>query len=285
MQPIVAIFGPTAGGKSALAMSLAEARGGEIVACDAVMVYRGFDIGSNKPTAGERARLPHHLLDVCDANQPMNAARYAELAEEAITSVAARGRLPVVVVGTFLYYRALVYGLGALPPSEPVLRAELLQREADAPGFLAREVERIDPVSFREANGKNLSRLVRALEVFRLSGERASDLRAAHGFATARYAVERIGLRPPREVLWQRIAERARAMLDSGLVEEVERLRHSVDRSARPMRALGYAQVNDAIDAGEIDRPAVAEAISVATRQYARRQASFFKKEPGIAWR
>ncbi len=282
MNAIVAIFGPTASGKSALAMRLAEERGGEIVACDAVMVYRGFDIGSNKPKPKERAQVPHHMLDVCEANEEMNAARYALLAAQAIDDIGKRGQLPIVVVGTFLYYRALVYGLGALPPSHPPLRQELLSREKEEPGFLAREVARVDPASFDEAKGKNLPRLVRALEVFKMTGQRASDLRTAHGFADPRYQVERLGLAPDRATLHARIFQRAEAMLADGLIAEVIGLRQKVDKNARPMRALGYAQVNDALDAHV--EPS-AEKIAIATRQYARRQEVFFRKEKGIDWR
>ena len=281
---LLAIFGPTASGKSALALRRAAERPSEIIACDAVMVYRGFDIGANKPSAEERAAVPHHLLDVCDATEAMNAARWAELARAAVAEIHARGRQPVLVVGTFLYYRALVYGLGALPPSQPALRAELLAAEARDPGYLAREVARVDPESFAEAHGKNLPRLVRALEVFRLSGERASALRAAHGFAEAHSDVERVGIEPPREALIMRIAERVHEMWKKGLLEEVRTLRAQVPHDAMAMRALGYAQVNDALSGGAVDAEHVCEQIAIATRQYARRQRSFMRKEAGVVW-
>jgi tRNA dimethylallyltransferase len=282
---ILAIFGPTASGKSSLAMARAAERPSEIVACDAVMVYRGFDIGANKPTRAEQAEVPHHLIDVCEATDAMNAARYAELAGKVISDIVARGAQPIVVVGTFLYYRALVYGLGALPPSQPALRAELLGQEAREPGFLAREVARIDPASFAEAHGKNLPRLARALEVFRLTGERASSLRAAHGFAEARYEVERVGIDPPRELLDARITARVNDMWQRGMLDEVRALRTKIPHDAMAMRALGYAQVNDALDAGEMDAAKVCGAIALATRQYARKQRSFMRKEEGVEWR
>lgn len=285
MPDVLAIFGPTASGKSALAAARAQVRPSEIVVCDAVMVYRGFDIGANKPTAEERAAVPHHMLDVCGTAEKMDAARWATLAAQAIAEIHSRGRQPIVVVGTFLYYRALVYGLGALPPSQAPLRAELLAEEARDPGFLAREVAVVDPDSFAEANGKNLPRLVRALEVFRITGERASAMRTAHGFAEPRYAVERVGIDPPREELNERIALRVREMWQRGLVDEVRALREHVPRDAMAMRALGYAQVNAALDADAVDAETVCEAISVATRQYARRQRSFMRKENGVEWK
>ena len=265
-------------------MSRAAERPSEIVACDAVMVYRGFDIGANKPTPQERSATPHHLLDVCEAVEQMNAARWAALAARAVADIRARGKRPILVVGTFLYYRALVYGLGALPPSQAPLRAELLAQEQRDPGFLAREVAIVDPASFAEAHGRNLPRLVRALEVFRLTGERASALRAAHGFAQPRYEVERVGIDPPRAGVDARIRRRVREMWQHGLLDEVKALRERAPHHAMPMRALGYAQVNDALAAGEIVEDQVCEAIAVATRQYARRQRSFMRKESGILW-
>jgi tRNA dimethylallyltransferase len=277
VQRAVAILGPTASGKSALAMAVATANDGEIVACDALMVYRGLDVGTNKPTAAERTRVPHHLVDVCDPTDDMEAGRYGELALAAVADINARGKLAVIVVGTYLYYRALVHGLGPLPKGSPALRAELTEKERADPGYLAREVARIDPESFKEANGKNLPRLIRALEVFLLSGQSASALRAAHGFASRRLQTKTIVLRPDRALLNARIDARVQHMFAAGWKDEVAALlARGVPLTARAMQAVGYRDIATAPDA-----PALVEQIATATRQYARKQASFFRQEAG----
>jgi tRNA dimethylallyltransferase len=283
---LTAILGPTASGKSALALHLAETSGGEIVAADALMVYRDFDIGTNKPDAQERARIPHHMLDVHRWDEPMHAGAYAALASRVVDDILARGKRPIVVVGTYLYYRALVYGLLEVPASEPHVRQALLDEEQRDPGFLAREVARIDPKSFAEAGGgKNLPRLVRALEIHRTTGQQASALREAHGFKAPRYDVEVIGLAPSKEALNARIEGRAALMLERGWIEEVQALLASgVSPEARPMQAVGYREIALALASGTVDRRTLAQSITVQTRQYARRQRSFFKQEPNVRW-
>ncbi len=282
---ILAVLGPTASGKSALALRLCEQLGGEIIATDALMVYRGFDIGTNKPSADERARVPHHLIDVRDWNEPMNAAVYSELAAQAIRDILARGKRPVMVVGTYLYYRALLYGLVEVPASDPATRAELEACEAREPGFLAREVARVDPESFREAgSGKNLHRLVRALEIFRLTGSPASVLRRAHGFPSARFRAQAVVLKPDRLQLAERIDRRVAEMFRRGWVDEVRGLlERGVPPEARPMQAVGYRSIALALGSGPVDERALGERIAAETRQYARRQRSFFKQEETAA--
>lgn len=274
-----AILGPTASGKSSLALRLAERERGEIVACDALMVYRGFDVGTNKPTQAERAAVPHHGLDVCEASEVMQAARYSELALAWVTDIERRGKVPILVVGTYLYFRALVHGLGPLPPANQTLRDEFAARESSESGWIAREVARVDPESFAEAHGANLPRLVRALEVFRLTGTPASVLRKEHGFVSRRLSPKVWVLDPPREKLSDRIELRVREMWDSGWVDEVRRLiAAGVHVDARPMQAVGYRAIA-AMLRGEMSEMAAKASIAMETRQYARRQRSFFKQE------
>jgi len=283
---MLAVLGPTASGKSALAMRLARERGGEIVAADALMVYRGFDVGTNKPTAAEQAEIPHHLIDVCAWDEPMQAGAYAVLAEKAVREIQVRGRVPILVVGTYLYYRALRFGLLEVPAADPVLRADFAAREAADPGWLARELERVDHASFVEAGwGKNLQHLVRALEIFRLTGAPASVLRKAHGFAKARFSAEVFGLAPDRGQLARRIDARVQEMMDHGWIEEVRSLLASgVPIDARPMQAVGYRDLARALTAGTDPRACLPE-IQAQTRQYARRQRSFFKQEKEVTWK
>lgn len=276
MQRAIVIMGPTASGKSALAMELCAANGGEIVVCDALMVYRGFDIGTNKPSADERARVPHHMLDVLGYDDAMDAQRYGEQAFAIVEAIAQRGKTPVIVVGTYLYYRALVYGLGPLPKSDPALRSELLAKGHE---WIASEVARVDPESHAEAHGRNLPRLVRALEVFMLTGRTASSLRKEHGFAKPRIDVDAFVLRPDREALIARIDRRVDQMWRAGWCDEVLRLLDAgVPIAARAMQAVGYREIAAFLRDGGDER-AVRDQIAVATRQYARRQSSFFQKE------
>ena len=276
MQRAIAIFGPTASGKSALALSFAEAVGGEIVACDAQMVYRGFDVGTNKPSADEQARVPHHMLDVCAANDEMQAARYGDAALAVVAALNARGKVPVIVVGTYLYYRALVHGLGPLPKSDPAVREEIVRMGPDA---IAEEVRRVDPESYEEAKGKNLPRLVRALEVFRITGQKASALKKEHAFAEKRLDVAGVALRPDRDALKQRIDARVLAMWNNGWRDEVRSLLAAgVREDARAMQAVGYRDIAEHLRTGEREAAVIAK-IQAATRQYARRQLSFMRQE------
>lgn len=273
------VFGPTGSGKSDLAMRIAKKRRAELVVCDAVMVYRGFDIGSNKPTPQEQADVRHHGLDLVDASEEFSAADYAR----AIEPLCGGGRPLVLVVGTFLYFRALAYGLGPLPKGDAQLRQQFLEREQADPGYLAREVQRIDPESFAEANGKNVPRLVRALEVFELSGKTASAWRREHGgFVAPKWPLRRYLLAPDREQAAALIARRTQAMLARGWIAEVERLRAAgVSVSTRAMNAIGYREINQMLD-GTLSRAELVERIVIATRQYARRQRNFFAHEPEV---
>lgn len=282
MRIVLAIVGATASGKSAVALALAEELGGEIVSCDSMQIYRGLDIGTAKPSADERARVPHHLLDLVDPDLQLSAAEWAARADAAIADVTARGRLPIVVGGTGLYFRALRWGLVAAPARDEALRARLYAEEAAEPGALHRRLARVDPVAAARLGPRDLQRVVRALEVAAHSDRPLSALQAEHAAA----AVERHPLRvavldPPPALLDERIAARARAMLAAGLVEETRAARARFGPAAPAFASVGYREVCQFLD-GALAAAELEPAIVRATRRYARRQRTWFKKERDV---
>ncbi|MCC6214411.1 MAG: tRNA (adenosine(37)-N6)-dimethylallyltransferase MiaA [Polyangiaceae bacterium] len=280
VQRIVVVVGATASGKTALAVRLAERLDGEIVSADSVQVYRRFDVGTGKPSAEERARARHHLVDVIEPLEPMDAARWATLAEAAIADIASRGKLPIVCGGTFLFVRALLHGLAAAPGADPALRArhqELAAREG-RPALHA-ELARRDPASAARLHPNDLVRVSRALEVLELTGRPLGALHAEHGFRDARYAPALIGVARDGAALDERIARRVRSMLAAGWLDEVRALRTAGLGSARAMRSVGYRQLAEAIEAGEPDAPDLEARIVRATRVFARRQRTWLRDE------
>jgi tRNA dimethylallyltransferase len=274
-----AIVGPTAAGKTALAIEVAERLGAEIVSCDSMQLYRGLDVGTAKPTPDERARVPHHLIDRLDANQAYSAARYVEDADTAIAAIAARGRRVLVVGGTGLYLRALRFGLFAAPPRDDALRARLYAEEQQRPGGLHLNLRSKDPESAARIAPADLVRIVRALEVLELTGVTLSRHHAAHR-PVARHPIEVLLLDPPNDLLQARIAARVDVMLAGGLVEETRRVRDRWGSDVSALRSVGYHEVCQLFD-GDLRASELAPAIIRATRQYARRQRTWFKKEPG----
>ena len=273
-----AIVGPTAAGKTALALRVAESLDAEIVSCDSMQIYRGFDIGTAKPTAEERARVRHHLVDVAEAGELYSAARYVEEAERAIADIRARGKRVVLVGGTGLYLRALRFGLVDAPARDEALRRELYDEEARRPGILHLKLRAVDPLSAERLPPGDLQRIVRALEVHRLSGRPLGELHAEHGHAP-RHEVRVMVLDPPPDALLQRIAVRVEIMLAGGLIDETRRLADRHGRQARPLHSVGYHEVLQYLDGG-LGFPQLQPAIVAATRRYARRQRVWFKKEP-----
>jgi tRNA dimethylallyltransferase len=273
------IAGPTGSGKSDLAMTLATRLGGEIVGCDSVQIYRGFDIGSAKPTADERARVPHHVVDCLDWNEDCDAALYARWARAAIDGIRARGKLPIVVGGTGLYLRALLgRGWHADLPKDDALRAAL-QRET-TPDLYAR-LQTLDPGRAAELHPNDRFRVARALELVTLLGKPlravsfATDLAAQDAADPAAYVVV---LEPERTALRERIAARTARMLAAGLETEVRALLAAgVPHDCKPMRSIGYAETV-AVLRGTAPRDGLADAITVATRRYAKRQATWNHK-------
>jgi tRNA dimethylallyltransferase len=279
---VVVVVGPTASGKSALALAIAEAAGAEVVSADSQQVYRGMDIGTGKLPVGERARVPHHLIDVIDPDEVMSAARFVALADAAIAGAAARGRPTVVAGGTGLYVRALLRGLFEGPAADLELRARL---EAEGAPALHERLRAVDPTAAARILPGDLRRLVRALEVHTLTGVPISTHQEAHGIRAAppRYPSRWVGLDPPRDELAARIDARVDAMFAAGLVDEVRGLaaRHPLDR--RAFDAIGYREIRAHL-AGQLSLDDARAQMKAATRRYARRQRGWFRTEPEVTW-
>ena len=274
----MAILGPTASGKSALALGLAARLPVEILCCDSMQVYRGLDIGTAKPSAREQAEVPHHLLDLVEPGEPFHAARWAELARAAIAAVTARGRLPVIVGGTGLYFRALVRGLFEAPPSDPVLRARH-EEEARALGVpvLHARLAAIDPEAAARILTNDLVRISRALEIHEQTGVPMTVLHR-QAPAPAPLSLYTVLLDPPLPVLRPAIAARVDTMMAAGFLDEVRALRAAGHGATRALAGLGYRQLGEHLD-GAIGLGQAVERIRSATVAYARRQRTWFRKE------
>ena len=282
---VLAVLGPTATGKSALAIALAEKYGGEIVNCDSTAVYRGFDIGTDKVPVVQRRGIPHHVVDVVDPAEEYTAAWYARDAAEAIAGIVSRRRLPLVVGGTGLYYRALTRGLFPGPGKDARLRARL-ESSADKRGvaWLHRLVGRVDPESARRVQPRDRKRLIRALEVYFLTGRPLTAHFADTVSPLAGYDVVSIALGLPAALTAERVARRVHEQFARGVVGEVrELLARGVPRGARPFGGLVYRQVLELLD-GVRDETATRALIAQENRRYARRQLIWFRKEPNLVW-
>ena len=286
MPRVFAIVGPTASGKSALAMELAEATGGEIVNADALQVYRGFDIGTAKPSPEERQRVPHHLVDILDPGARYSAGEFARRARAALAEIAARGRTAILVGGSGLYLRALWSGIAPLPPVDGAARAALLERlEREGLGALHAELARLDPPTAVRLGPGDTQRILRALEVAVSTGETLTSWIAKQPFGTAPLAMHKVGLTLPRGLLYDAIAARVQKMLDAGWLEEVRVLLvNGVDRSAPAFQAIGYSQWVRHLS-GELELERAIREIQTATRRYAKRQETWFRREPAVEWR
>jgi len=273
-------MGPTASGKSALALALAERAAAEIVSVDSAQVYRGMDIGTAKPDAATRARVPHHLIDVVEPTEGYSAARFRTEAIRAIAGIRSRGAIPLVVGGTMLYYKALTEGLSALPAADPALRAQISARAAAAgwPALHA-ELARIDPRTAARLERTDAQRIQRALEVCALAGRPLSELQGAREARDALGPSVAVAIVPgDRAALHQRIAQRFDAMLERGLVSELAqlRLRHALTPDLPAMRCVGYRQAWEFLD-GHIDAPSLRAGGIAATRQLAKRQYTWLR--------
>ena len=284
---ILVLAGATATGKTALALALAERLGGELIGADSVQLYRRLDVGSAKPRPAELRGVAHHLLDVCDLDEPFDAARYVTLADAAIADVRARGRVPIVVGGAGLYLRALVRGLATGIPSDPAVRDGLRARAALGLDELARmytELAAVDPVYAAKIHPTDPIRVVRALEVFALTGEPLSEHHRRHAAEPVRYDARFVALEVARPALALRINARAKAMLAEGWVDEVRAiLADSYAWDSKPLRSVGYAEVVDHLR-GELPREGLEEAVASATRAFAKRQRTWFRGEQGVTW-
>jgi tRNA dimethylallyltransferase len=281
---VAVVAGPTASGKSALALALARRANGELVNADSQQVYRGLDVGTAKATAAERAAVPHHLLDLVEPGEGMDAARFVALADAAIREIAARGRLPVVVGGTGLYLRALLHGVVAAPARDPALRARLEEEAArlGRPALHAR-LAALDPASAARIRPNDLVRVVRALEIA-AGGQLPSELHAAHAFREDRYDATLLALDPPRAELHARIDARVREMFGGGLLDEARALLDRFAGGALPAKLpLAYPEAV-AVVRGELDREEAVRRVQVAHRRYARRQIVWLRAERGVEW-
>lgn len=284
-RPLVAIVGPTASGKSALGAALARKFGGEVLACDSTQVYRGFNIGTAKPTADERAGVPHHLLDLVDPTFAFTAGEYRARAVAVLEDLRQRSRLPVFTVGTGLYLRALLEGLADAPARSEELRARL-EALADAHSlqYLQRVLRRFDPEAAKRIGPRDRPKLIRAIEVCLLTGRSLTEVHQSGREALQGYAPIKIGLQPHRAELYDRIERRVQTMLDRGWLEEVASLvRNGVPLAAKPFDFIGYKELRAHLE-GTVTLAAAKKAISQATRRYAKRQITWFRKEPLVHW-
>jgi len=280
--PLIVLAGPTASGKTSLAIHLAEAFDGEIVSCDSVSVYRGLDIGSAKPSPEERARVPHHGLDWYAPNEEATAGDYARRARAALADITSRGKLPIVAGGTGLYLRALIEGLAPAPRDEP-LRDRLRTREARRPGSLHRLLTRLDTRAAAAIHANDIPKVIRALEMTLLARQPQTTQWATGRDPLQGYKILRLGLEPLRAALYERINARAAAMFERGLVEETAALVAAYGDNTRSLGALGYAQAR-ALLHGEITRDEAIAQAKQGHRNYAKRQLTWFRRDTDMHW-
>jgi tRNA dimethylallyltransferase len=282
---LVAVLGPTATGKSALALTIAERRRGEIINCDSTAVYRGFDIGTDKVAVGERRGIPHHVIDIADPTEEYTAAQFARDAAAAVRDIHARGRLPILAGGTGFYYRALTRGLFPGPGRDPALRGRL-ESIAERRGvpFLHRLLARVDPDSALRIQPRDLKRLVRALEVYVLTGRPLTSHFAETASPIPDVDVIPIALKLPAAATSDRVTRRVDQQFARGLLDEMRTLlARGIPESARPFGGLVYRQALEHLH-GVRDEPATRALIAQENRRYARRQLIWFRKEPNLTW-
>ena len=277
------LAGPTAVGKSEIALLLAEKIGGEIISVDSMQVYRGLDIGTAKPSPEERARVRHHLIDVIDLTEPFDAAQFLRLANAAVTEIQSRGHTPIFCGGTGLYFKAFLEGLGDTPPADEKLRTEL---ESAPLSELLAELAEKDPPTYEKIDRQNPRRVIRAIEVIRLTGKKFSEQRAEWnlGATTLPGATHIIGFSRDSADLHARINSRVDTMFARGLVEETRRLlQQGLAQNKTAMQALGYRQVVEHLR-GEHSLPETIELVKIKTRQFAKRQMTWFKRQLNVEW-
>jgi tRNA dimethylallyltransferase len=281
---LVVLLGPTASGKTALSLAIAKRFNGEVVSCDSVAVYRDFEIGTAKPSAAERASVPHHCIDIVSPEREYSAGDYQRDGRAAIAEIAARGRLPIVTGGTGLYLRALLEGLFDGPQRSEPLRARLRGSAArHGAGWLARVLERIDPAAAERIHANDTPKLIRAIEVSLEARRPITEAWTAGTEPLTSYRILRIGLAPERAALYQRIDARAAAMFERGLVDEMRRLMAKYGGGQKIFDALGYRQARQLL-AGELTEAQAIEAAQRGHRNYAKRQLTWFRREPEVRW-
>jgi tRNA dimethylallyltransferase len=285
LPPLVAIVGPTASGKSSLGIFLAKEFGGEVIACDSTQLYRGFDVGTAKPMPAERAGVPHHLLDILEPSEESTAGGYRERALKLLDDLRARSRLPIFTVGTGLYLRALLEGLAELPlRSEEIrdrLRASALEH---GPGHLHEMLERLDSNAAAQIAPADEQKLIRAIEICLLTKKSLTEVHKSGRTPLTGWRIVKLGLQPGRDALVQRIHNRTDAMLHAGWLDEVSRLAESgLPDNAKPFQFIGYRELRSHLR-GEIALDAARIAIQQGTRQYSKRQQTWFRREQHVHW-
>jgi tRNA dimethylallyltransferase len=283
--PLVAVVGPTASGKSALGVWLAEQLGGEVVACDSTQLYRGFDIGTAKPTAAERGGVPHHLIDVLGPEDAATAGGYRQMALAVLTDLRTRGRLPVFTVGTGLYLRALLEGLADVPQRSEELRERLrLSAREHGPGHLLKILQRFDVEAARKIAAADEQKLIRAIEVCLITKKPLTELHRSGRAPLQGWRALKIGLAPDREALYERIHARTDAMLAHGWLDEVRSLLDAAPcEDGKPFDFIGYRELR-AVLQGRLTMDEARAAIQQTTRRYAKRQLTWFRREPAVHW-
>ena len=282
---LVVVLGPTASGKTALSLALAERFHGEIVNCDSVAMYREFDLGTAKPTPPERARAPHHLLDCVSPAGHITAGEYARRARNVLEEIKAREHLPIVVGGTGLYLRALLEGLFPGPQRSEELRERLRELAASrASNYLHRLLRRLDRAAAEKIHANDTPKLIRAIEVCLASRQKMTELWQQRGREPLRgFRISRLGLDPDRRGLYDRINRRAQQMFEAGLIDETRRLLEKYGDAAGPLSSLGYKQAGQLLR-GELTRQQALQAVQQAHRNYAKRQMTWFRREPQVHW-
>jgi tRNA dimethylallyltransferase len=282
--PLLVVLGPTGAGKSALALHLARALHGEIVNCDSVQIYRGLEIGSAKLPPRERRGIQHHLIDVVEPGGELTAGAYASLARVALSDLKTRGVLPIVAGGTGFYLRALLAGLSPAPPRDAQLRVRLAALTTRRPAALHRFLRRHDPASAARIHENDHQKLIRAIELTRLAGQPASRVQSSPRLALAGFRVLQIGLNPPRRLLHEALDARSEEMFRGGLVEETRALLESgIDPRAKSLQTLGYKQAIEFLH-GQLPLAEALRQCQTRTRQYAKRQMTWFRADPAIHW-
>jgi tRNA dimethylallyltransferase len=283
-RALVAVAGPTGSGKSDLALHLAEEFNGEVVNCDSLQVFRHFDVGTAKLPVADRRGIPHHLIDIVDPDQLFTAGEYSRLARETIAEISARGRLPIVAGGTGFYLRALLDGLFAGPSRDPGLRARLATRETRRPGSLHRLLTRLDGEAARRIHPNDVPKVTRAMEVCLLTRRPVTELFRGGRDSLTGYRILKLGLLPDRDALYQRLDVRCEAMFSSGLIEEVSHiLSLGFPASTKPFESHGYKQALQLLS-GELNLDNAVFYARRNTRNYAKRQLTWFRREAGLIW-
>ena len=281
----IVITGPTASGKSDLALELAQKIEGEIVCTDSMQVYRGLDIGTAKPTKAEQSAVPHHQIDLCNPDEHYSAGQYARDAENTLNKLGKRGKIPILVGGSGLYYKALIYGLDEMPPIPEVIRQSVLN-DWKIRGFeeCYQELAKCDPELASRLSPRDATRVQRGLEIFRATGKKMSSFQKNKlGNQTTRFPVKIFGVHWEREALYERINLRTEAMMKIGWIEEVKALLEFYSPSLSPLNGLGYKQIIAYLN-GEISYAQMVAEIQQKTRNFAKRQLTWFRQEKSLKW-